>query len=59
MALKAAQQDLGYPELAQWLRRRGKTVGGLHLQHMQELFRRMVFNILMDNTDDHEKTTCC
>ena len=22
---------------------------------MQELFRRMVFNILIDNTDDHEK----
>ncbi len=22
---------------------------------MRELFRRMVFNILMDNTDDHEK----
>jgi serine/threonine-protein kinase HipA len=22
---------------------------------MQELFRRMIFNILMDNTDDHEK----
>jgi serine/threonine-protein kinase HipA len=22
---------------------------------MKELFRRMVFNILIDNTDDHEK----
>jgi len=55
VALKAAQQALGYPELAQWLRRRGNTTGGLHLLHMQELFRRMVFNILMDNTDDHEK----
>ena len=34
-------------------------VGTLHLvrsmQGMRELFRRMVFNILIDNTDDHEK----
>lgn len=55
VALKAARTDLGYPELAQWLRRRGVTAGGLHLAQMQELFRRMVFNILIDNTDDHEK----
>ena len=55
VALKAAGEGLGYPELAQWLRRRGVTAGGLHLAPMQELFRRMVFNILMDNTDDHEK----
>ena len=25
------------------------------VQQMHELFRRMVFNILLDNTDDHEK----
>lgn len=55
VALKAARQALGYPELAQWLRRRGVTAGGRHQAHMQELFRRMVFNILIDNTDDHEK----
>lgn len=55
VALKAAGEPLGYPELAQWLRRRGVAAGGLHLQHMRELFRRMVFNILLDNTDDHEK----
>ena len=24
----------------------------------EELFRRMVFNILMDNTDDHERNHC-
>jgi serine/threonine-protein kinase HipA len=55
VVLKAARQELGYPELAQWLRRRGVTAAGLHLEHMRELFRRMVFNILIDNTDDHEK----
>ena len=55
IALKAAGEGLGYPELAQLLRRRGVTAGRLQSEHMQELFRRMVFNILMDNTDDHEK----
>ena len=47
--------DLSYPALAQLLRRAGIAQGGQHLQDMQELFRRMVFNILIDNTDDHEK----
>lgn len=55
VALLAAGEPMGYPELAQILRRRGVAEGGLALQHMRELFRRMVFNILMDNTDDHEK----
>jgi serine/threonine-protein kinase HipA len=55
VALKAAGEELGYPELAQWLRRRGVTAGGRHLAQMHELYRRMVFNILIDNTDDHEK----
>ncbi len=55
VVLKAARADMGYPELAQWLRRRGVTEAGLHLAHIKELFRRMVFNILIDNTDDHEK----
>ncbi|MES2947648.1 MAG: HipA domain-containing protein [Pseudomonadota bacterium] len=55
VVLKAAGETLGYPELAQVLRRRGVSAGGLNLQHMAELFRRMVFNILLDNTDDHEK----
>jgi serine/threonine-protein kinase HipA len=31
------------------------AIDGAHLQDARELFRRMVFNILMDNTDDHEK----
>ncbi|WP_043460751.1 type II toxin-antitoxin system HipA family toxin [Azohydromonas australica] len=55
VALKAAGEVLGYPELAQLLRRRGITGGARHLKQMHELFRRMVFNILVDNTDDHEK----
>jgi serine/threonine-protein kinase HipA len=55
VALKAAAEGLGYPELAQLLRRRGVAEGGLNVQQMHELFRRMVFNILIDNTDDHEK----
>ncbi len=46
---------LGYPSLAQLLRRAGVAEGDANLLDMQELFRRMVFNILLDNTDDHEK----
>ena len=49
------EPELGYPSLAQLLRRVGVTQDGLNLFDMQELFRRMVFNILIDNTDDHEK----
>ncbi len=49
VALRAAGEIYGYPELAQLFRRKGS------LADQQELFRRMVFNILMDNTDDHEK----
>lgn len=45
----------GYPQLAQLLRRVGVTEQDRYLQDMRELFRRMVFNILIDNTDDHEK----
>ena len=55
MALRAAGERFGYPELAQLLRRRGVTTRDRHIGQMRELFRRMVFNILMDNTDDHEK----
>ena len=49
------EPELGYPGLAQLLRRAGVAEGNLNLLDMQELFRRMVFNILIDNTDDHEK----
>jgi serine/threonine-protein kinase HipA len=55
VALRAAAERFGYPELAQLLRRRGVTEGDVYVDHMRELFRRMVFNILIDNTDDHEK----
>jgi serine/threonine-protein kinase HipA len=58
-ALRAAttpeQLSLGYPALAQLLRRAGVSAGNTVSNSAVELFRRMVFNILMDNTDDHEK----
>ena len=46
---------MGYPELARILRRAGVTHANANQEDARELFRRMVFNILMDNTDDHEK----
>ena len=61
-AIAGQEPELGYPGLAQLLRRAGVLEddpqageGAANLQDMQELFRRMVFNILIDNTDDHEK----
>jgi serine/threonine-protein kinase HipA len=50
-----AEPELGYPELARILRRVGITEDGINQRDARELFRRMVFNILVDNTDDHEK----
>lgn len=55
VALRAAAEPFGYPELAQLLRRRGVTAGDVYVSQMREVFRRMLFNILIDNTDDHEK----
>ena len=55
VALRAASERMGYPELAQLLRRRGVVERDVNVAQMRELFRRMVFNILIDNTDDHEK----
>lgn len=55
VALQAAGVALSYPNLAQLLRRRGVLENNLYQTQMHELFRRMVFNILLDNTDDHEK----
>ena len=53
VALRAAGEEFGYPQLAQWLRRRAPAD---EIQRQQaQLFTRLVFNILMDNTDDHEK----
>lgn len=53
VALRAAGQPYGYPELALLLRRRAPA--DLFEAQGEQLFRRMVFNILIDNTDDHEK----
>jgi serine/threonine-protein kinase HipA len=53
VALRAAGLDYGYPEMALLLRRLG--VASDIKTNAIELFKRMVFNILMDNTDDHEK----
>jgi serine/threonine-protein kinase HipA len=50
-----AEPDMGYPELARILRRVGMTQDDMNQRDARELFRRMVFNILVDNTDDHEK----
>jgi serine/threonine-protein kinase HipA len=50
-----SEPEFGYPALAQVLRRHGEAKHDAYRQDMAELFRRMVFNILIDNTDDHEK----
>jgi len=49
------EPEMGYPALAGILRRTGVSSGDLNRHDARELFRRMVFNILIDNTDDHEK----
>lgn len=53
VALRAAGEPCGYPELALLLRRRAHA--DAFAAQGEQLFRRMVFNILIDNTDDHEK----
>jgi serine/threonine-protein kinase HipA len=53
--ISGREPELGYPSLAQILRRAGVTEDDQNINDMRELFRRMVFNILIDNTDDHEK----
>lgn len=55
-ALKAEMPDVplfGYPHLARVLRKHASPKTMQHQLH--DLFRRMVFNILIANTDDHEK----
>lgn len=49
------EPQMGYPELARILRRVGIVQDDINQRDARELFRRMVFNILVDNTDDHEK----
>jgi serine/threonine-protein kinase HipA len=53
VALRAAGVDYGYPEMALLLRRLGDSSQIAYAG--EQLFRRMVFNICIDNTDDHEK----
>ncbi len=52
---RGQEPELSYPALARLLRRAGVEVDDANGKDARELFRRMVFNILMDNTDDHEK----
>lgn len=49
------EPEMGYTELARILRRVGVARDDINQRDARELFRRMVFNILVDNTDDHEK----
>jgi serine/threonine-protein kinase HipA len=53
VALRAAGETSGYPELASVFRRVLQST--LQGPARAELFRRMVFNIVCDNTDDHER----
>lgn len=55
VAPDADDPELSYPALALLLRRAGVATAGVNQLDARELFRRMVFNILIDNTDDHEK----
>jgi serine/threonine-protein kinase HipA len=55
VALRAAGSAYSYPAMAQFLRRRGVTDDQLNQIQMREIFKRLIFNILIDNTDDHEK----
>lgn len=52
-ALRAAGLELSYSDLATILLRLGHPERQAAMR--EELFKRMVFNILMDNTDDHER----
>lgn len=54
-AVGGQEPAFGYPQLAQLLRRIGVMRDDAYRRDMHELFDRMVFNILIDNTDDHEK----
>lgn len=54
--LRAARQPESYPALATALLRLGHPDRQAAMR--EELFKRMVFNILMDNTDDHERNHC-
>lgn len=52
-ALAAAGQPESYPDMALLMRRLGLAAD--RAANGEEMFKRMVFNILIDNTDDHHK----
>lgn len=54
--LRAAGLSESYPALATVLLRLGHPDQQISMR--EELCKRMVFNILMDNTDDHERNHC-
>ena len=56
-ASTASGQDpeMGYPELARILRRAGVSENDVNASDARELFKRMVFNILIGNHDNHLK----
>lgn len=54
--LRAAHLSESYSALATVLLRLGQPNHQAAMR--EELFKRMVFNILMDNTDDHERNHC-
>ncbi|MBS0353447.1 MAG: HipA domain-containing protein [Proteobacteria bacterium] len=53
VALRAAGVEASFPNLARLLGRCG--IVDTHRAQMHELFQRMVFNILIDNTDDYAR----
>lgn len=53
VVLRAAGREESYPDLALELRRQGDPQ--TFASDMVELYRRMIFNMLIDNTDDHER----
>jgi serine/threonine-protein kinase HipA len=53
VALSAEGSAFSYANLALLLRRRGDVTN--IDKNAEQIFRRMIFNILIDNTDDHEK----
>ena len=56
VALRAAEEPIRLPRArAIVAAARAVEEGDRNVANMHELFRRMVFNILIDNTDDHEK----
>ena len=65
LSLKAMMQNYGDDDYMTYsykdiydVSRQLNMQSGTHIPIGEEIFRRMIFNILMDNTDDHEKNHC-